>query len=176
MNFCSFVCYLLIMIITAGLISVMEVNYFGAVALTKKLLPLLRISKGRVINVSSVGGMLVTGGGSAYASSKFALDAFTDGLRKELKPQGIAVIGISAGVIKTAIHEKVQSVSFKRPEDVDVDVWALYDRYVSKEKSEKFQKMVDLGLTTESSNEAIVDALVSSRPSSRYVFNHDCNK
>ena len=86
--------------------AVMEVNYFGAVALTKQFLPLIRASKGRIINVSSLAGIVTTGSRSAYCGSKFALEGFSDSLRKEVRPLGVAVSLVNPGYVNTRIGEK----------------------------------------------------------------------
>ncbi len=147
---------------------VMEVNYFGAVALTKTFLPILRASKGRVINISSIGGMFSIGAHGTYAATKFALDAFTDGLRKEVRPQGIAVVGINPGLIKTSILDKMLSSGFTKPDDVEGEVWDLYDRYLVRAMHEKLSKFADDGSTTKSTNADILHAIISARPYSRY--------
>ena len=80
---------------------VMEVNFFGAVSLTKTFLELIRENKGRVINVSSLNGIIGTGSKSAYCASKFALEGFSDSLRKEVAPLGVAVSIVNPG---TAVY------------------------------------------------------------------------
>lgn len=71
---------------------VFEVNFLGAVNVTRAALPHLRASgRGHVSNVSSLAGLLAIYGYAAYAPSKFALTAFSEVLRQELRPQGIRV-------------------------------------------------------------------------------------
>lgn len=84
----------------------MEVNFFGLVALTQACLPLLRAGQGRVINVSSIGGRIVAPLLAPYSASKFALEAYSDGLRRELAPWGLPVVSIQAGSIDTPIWAK----------------------------------------------------------------------
>ena len=69
----------------------LEVNAVGSVAVTQALLPRLRASRGRVVFVSSVNGRISTPMTSAYNASKFAVEAFADALRVEVKPWGIRV-------------------------------------------------------------------------------------
>jgi NAD(P)-dependent dehydrogenase (short-subunit alcohol dehydrogenase family) len=85
---------------------VMDVNFFGHVVMTKKFLPLL-ISKrdSRVINICSVAGYLAAAGMSAYAASKFALESFSDCLRREMFPWGLRVSIIEPGFMRTPIIE-----------------------------------------------------------------------
>src|SRR6478609_12166181 len=66
-----------------------EVNLFGHVAVTQALLPELFRSKGRVINISSVGGKVAMGAYGPYAATKFALEAVSDSLRREVAALGV---------------------------------------------------------------------------------------
>ena len=65
-----------------------EVNFFGQVAVIQALMPALRDAGGRVVNVSSIGGRVAGPTFGAYAASKFALEAMSDSLRREVAPQG----------------------------------------------------------------------------------------
>ena len=77
-------------------------NLFGLAALTKLVLPHMRHQKaGRIINISSMGGRFTTYFGAWYHATKYALEAFSDGLRMEVKPFGIDVSLIEPGGIKT---------------------------------------------------------------------------
>ncbi|MFH1464180.1 MAG: SDR family NAD(P)-dependent oxidoreductase [Pseudomonadota bacterium] len=68
------------------------VNYLGMVWTTRAFLPaLLASGRGRVLNVSSIAGLLGVFGYTAYGASKFAVTGFTEALRQELKPKGITV-------------------------------------------------------------------------------------
>ncbi len=78
-----------------------EVNLFGHIAVTQALLPALRRSQGRVINISSVNGKVAMAGYGAYAGVKFAVEGMSDSLRQELKPQGVPVIIVEPGGVKT---------------------------------------------------------------------------
>ena len=66
-----------------------EVNFFGHVAMTQALLPALIESRGTVVNISSVGGKLAMATYGPYAAKKFALEAVSDALRREVKPLGV---------------------------------------------------------------------------------------
>ncbi|PVD33244.1 hypothetical protein C0Q70_04495 [Pomacea canaliculata] len=63
---------------------VMEVNLFGAVRVTRAMLPLIRQARGRIVNVSSLLGRLTLEGCGAYSMSKHALQAYTETLRQEM--------------------------------------------------------------------------------------------
>ncbi|MEM6378149.1 MAG: SDR family oxidoreductase [Bacteroidota bacterium] len=81
---------------------IFDVNFFGAVAMTKAILPqMLQQNSGRIVVISSVAGKVSTPLRSAYAASKHALHGFYDALRYELKHTNIAVTVICPGYIKT---------------------------------------------------------------------------
>lgn len=72
--------------------SIMDVNFFGTVNVTKAVLPgMIQRGSGHIVNISSFLGFFASYGYSAYASSKFAVRGFSDVIRAELKPQGIKV-------------------------------------------------------------------------------------
>jgi len=88
-----------------------DVNFFGLIDVTKAYLPLLGASKdsqshGKIINISSISGRRAHPFVSPYCASKFALEAFSDSLRRELMIYGVDVILIEPGPIKTAIWDK----------------------------------------------------------------------
>jgi len=78
-----------------------ETNVFAVVGVTRALFPLLRKSKGMVVNIGSVSGVLVTPFAGAYCASKAAVHALCDSLRLELAPFGIRLMEIQPGAIDT---------------------------------------------------------------------------
>lgn len=83
-----------------------EVNCFGAIALTQAALPLLREQPSRIVFVGSVSGRVAVPYLAAYSASKFALRAFADALRIELKPSAIDVCLVEPGSVATPIWSK----------------------------------------------------------------------
>ena len=88
-----------------------EVNVFGLIAVSQEALPLLHASKEagyepRIVNIGSVSGYLTSPFTTIYSASKFAVEALTDGLRRELLPFGIDVISVAPGPVKTPIWSK----------------------------------------------------------------------
>ncbi|WP_052128972.1 SDR family NAD(P)-dependent oxidoreductase [Neosynechococcus sphagnicola] len=65
-----------------------EVNVIGQVMVTQAFLPLIRQSRGRIINIGSVGGKITIPFGGALCASKYAIEAINDALRMELYPSG----------------------------------------------------------------------------------------
>ena len=84
--------------------AVMEVNYFGAIGLTKAVLPILLAQRaGTVVTVSSVMGYVGTPKRAAYAASKHAVRGWFDSLRAEIAPQGVHVCLVCPGWVRTNI-------------------------------------------------------------------------
>src|SRR5690606_37263073 len=79
-----------------------ETNVFGLTQMCQLVLPAMRdAGRGRIINVSSMGGRMVLPVGGWYHSTKYAVEALSDALRMEVRPFGIEVVIIEPGVIKT---------------------------------------------------------------------------
>lgn len=79
-----------------------DVNVFGVLNVLRAALPSMRAARsGHILNISSTAGMLTLPGSSAYAASKHALEALTEGLRMELAPLGIRVICVEPGPFRT---------------------------------------------------------------------------
>ncbi len=83
-----------------------DVNFFGQIAVTRAMLPALRLARGRIAFLSSIGGRVAMGFNGPYAASKHAIEAVGDALRVELHNSGIQVGLIEPGSIATPIWDK----------------------------------------------------------------------
>jgi NAD(P)-dependent dehydrogenase (short-subunit alcohol dehydrogenase family) len=98
----------------------LEVNVVGPFLVTKAFGPLLgadrslRGTPGRVVNISSIAGVRALPFLGPYAASKFALEGYSEALRRELLLFGIDVIVIGPGAVKTAIWDKAEEVDLSR--------------------------------------------------------------
>lgn len=82
--------------------AVFEVNVFGLLTVTRGVLPVLRQQRsGTIINISSVAGFVSRPGWGVYAATKFAVEAISEGLGKELAPLGIKVVAVEPGAFRT---------------------------------------------------------------------------
>ena len=82
--------------------ALMETNFFGAVAVIKAALPVLRAQRsGAIVNISSLGGQLSFAGFGAYSASKFALEGISEALAPEVAPLGIKVLLVEPGNFRT---------------------------------------------------------------------------
>ncbi|QLG95112.1 SDR family oxidoreductase [Pseudomonas yamanorum] len=79
-----------------------ETNVFAIVGVTQAFFPAIRRSKGLVVNIGSVSGVLVTPFAGAYCASKAAVHALSDALRMELAPFGVRVMEVQPGAIDTS--------------------------------------------------------------------------
>lgn len=80
----------------------LEVNLFGLASLTQKIIPHMRKQRwGKIVNISSVGGVAATPYSGWYAASKFAVEGFSSALRQELSPFGVDVIIVRPGATES---------------------------------------------------------------------------
>lgn len=85
-----------------------DVNVFGALRMVRAVVPHMRQQGGgRIINIGSIAGKLVTPANGTYSATKFALEALSDALRLELVPFGIQVVLVEPGAIKTNFDQTV---------------------------------------------------------------------
>jgi NADP-dependent 3-hydroxy acid dehydrogenase YdfG len=144
-----------------------ETNVFGLLRLTQLVLPGMRAQRrGKVVNISSMGGRLTFPGGGLYHASKYSVEAISDALRFEVRGFGIDVIVIEPGLIITNFGE-VASASV-----VGAGNGGAYDDFNRKvaELTEGAYKgpMAKLGAGPEAVAKTIERAISSRRPRSRY--------
>jgi short-subunit dehydrogenase len=82
----------------------MRINLWGSVWCTHAALPHLKASKGQIVAVSSLAGLIGVPGRTAYSATKFAMTGFFEALRAELKPAGVGVTTAYPGVVATDIR------------------------------------------------------------------------
>ncbi|MGO1054628.1 oxidoreductase [Crossiella sp. CA198] len=82
--------------------SVFDTNVFGLLAVTRALLPVFRAQRaGKILNLSSVGGVVSWAGWGAYCATKFAVEGISEALRLELAPLGVQVTSVQPGPFRT---------------------------------------------------------------------------
>lgn len=84
-----------------------EVNFFGAAFLTRDLLPALRAARGKVLNVSSILGLVSLPLAGAYCASKHALEGLSEALAFELEPHGVQVCAVEPGGFRTRFNDNL---------------------------------------------------------------------
>ncbi|XP_069826507.1 retinol dehydrogenase 7-like [Dendropsophus ebraccatus] len=90
-------------------VKVLNVNLFGMIDVTLSLLPFIMRARGRIINVSSVMGRLAFVGGG-YSISRFGVEAFSDALRRELRPFGVRISVIEPSSYKTPATDEETTI------------------------------------------------------------------
>jgi NAD(P)-dependent dehydrogenase (short-subunit alcohol dehydrogenase family) len=151
----------------------LEINLVGQVAVTQALLPALRRGRGRIVNVSSIGGRVALPLLGAYAMSKFGLEAFSDSLRRELRHQGVDVIVIEPGGVKTPIWKKGSALADELTKGMTPEGERLYGRMIEAVRRETAKIEQVRGLPPREVAEVIGTALTASRPRARYVVGRD---
>jgi NAD(P)-dependent dehydrogenase (short-subunit alcohol dehydrogenase family) len=101
-----------------------NVNVYGVFRVTQAFAPLIIASKGRIVNISSISGVLSGGGYGMYAASKHALEAMTDALAAELKDFGVHVSAVNPGNFASEIGLTRCKRLLK---DKDADNWGLFE-------------------------------------------------
>ncbi len=149
-----------------------EVNVFGLVDTTQKVLPHLLASRGRVINVSSIGGRVSTPLMAPYGASKFAVEALTDALRLELRQFGVWAACIEPGMVKTEIWKKGEEQLDKYKTEQPTEALARYaDLTAALERFSATGK--NKGVEPIKVARAIEHALLAKRPRTRYPVGPD---
>jgi NAD(P)-dependent dehydrogenase (short-subunit alcohol dehydrogenase family) len=111
----------------------METNFFGAVAMTKAVLPVMRRQRsGHIIQVSSVSGQMPVPMLSSYTASKFALEGWSESLRIEVRSLGIRVVIVEPGSYETDIWDR----------NLKIGKQALDPSSPNKERSQRFAAFI----------------------------------
>jgi len=149
-----------------------DVNFFGHVAVTQALIPALRRARGRIVLISSVGGLLTTPYLAPYHASKYALEAVANSLRLELAGSHIQVALIEPGSVATPIWEKNrgQVDEFAVPEE-------LREQYghVPAAMAKTLQSTARRGIPSERVAQTIERALSAKRMRARYLIGRDAH-
>jgi NAD(P)-dependent dehydrogenase (short-subunit alcohol dehydrogenase family) len=151
----------------------LEINVIGQVAVTQAFLPALRQDGGRIVNISSIGGRVALPMAGPYAASKFALEAISDSLRREVGRHGVDVIVVEPGGIKTPIWAKGGAKADEMRERMPEDAERLYGGLIRAVRTESEKIATDRGLPPSAVAEAVGEALTAGRPRTRYLVGRD---
>lgn len=144
----------------------LEVNLVGTHDLTRRLIPSMRKNgAGRIVNCSSVLGMVVAPYRGAYCASKFALEALTTSLRLELEGSGIGVSLIEPGPIRSRFVE--HSVA-RLLATIDIDNSPHRDVYRTRLEQMKAGGQISFKLEPEAVSKRLIHAVESNRPKAHY--------
>jgi NAD(P)-dependent dehydrogenase (short-subunit alcohol dehydrogenase family) len=146
----------------------LEVNLLGQVRVTQALLPAVIAARGRIVNMSSIGGRQALPLFGPYAASKFALEAMTDSLRRELRGQGVHVVAVEPGAIATPIWGKGMAEAERRIGEVP----QRYEGMIAAVRRQAERAAVE-GLDPDEVAAAVEAALTAARPRTRYVVGRE---
>ena len=151
----------------------LEVNVIGQVAVTQAFIGGLRAGRGRIVNVGSISGRLATPMVGPYVAAKFALEGLTDTLRRELALQGIDVIMIEPGGVKTPLLGKanqwVEQLYGDSPPELAQRYGAMLT--VMLEQTNKIDRRT--GIDASAVAKVVGKALTVRRPRTRYLVGRD---
>jgi NAD(P)-dependent dehydrogenase (short-subunit alcohol dehydrogenase family) len=148
----------------------LEVNVISQLAVIQAVMPQLRSARGRIVNVSSIGGRMALPLYGPYSASKFALEALSDSLRREQRE--IKVIVIQPGAIATPIWERGIATADALWNAMPPDAHARYGALVNTLRGRAKQLSTE-GLPAEDAAAVIVQALTTEKPRTRYVIGRE---
>jgi NAD(P)-dependent dehydrogenase (short-subunit alcohol dehydrogenase family) len=151
---------------------VFEVNLFGHIAVTQALLPALLRSKGRVINISSIGGKVAMATYGAYAGAKFALEATSDSLRREVAPLGVQVVVVEPGGVRTEIATRGIATANDLAAGMTPEQDERYGRMVQA-TNKLMASGTASGVTADAAARVIAKAVTTRKPRTRYTIGRD---
>jgi NAD(P)-dependent dehydrogenase (short-subunit alcohol dehydrogenase family) len=145
-----------------------ETNLFGVTRVTQTALPIMRKQKsGIIVNISS--GVVTIGGypgGSAYVSTKFAIEGLSKSMAYELEPFGIKVVLVEPGVIRTNLVNSM--VSAKKSQDPNSPYSQIMQNVAT-----SFQHMIEGGSSADVVAKVVLKAVTSENPSLKYLAGKD---
>jgi NAD(P)-dependent dehydrogenase (short-subunit alcohol dehydrogenase family) len=149
-----------------------EVNLIGQVAVTQALIPALRRARGRLIFISSIGGLVATPYMSPYHASKFGIEAVGDSLRLELRRFGVEVSIVEPGSVATPIWEKGQATARAVRDNLTAEGEELYGEQIGGSQK-RLEEARQRGSPPEKVAKVVAHALTADRPRTRYLVGPD---
>jgi NAD(P)-dependent dehydrogenase (short-subunit alcohol dehydrogenase family) len=146
----------------------MEINLVGQVAVTRALLPAVLRARGHIVNMSSIGGRVANPLFGPYSASKFALEAMSDALRREVSPHGVRVVVVEPGGIATPIWDKGHADADQMLEGADPDAVRRYGGLIEQVRRST-ERLAREGLPPEAVAEVVGKAVTAQHPRARYV-------
>lgn len=137
-----------------------NVNVLGLLAACQTFLPLIRRAKGRVVNLSSLSGLLAVPFLGPYCASKAAVESLSDSMRRELQPLGVHVTVIQPGATRTSMWTKAEKIDLTAFKDTP------YGHAAAKVKDKAVGKG-HRGQPPEKAAEAVLEALTADSPPTR---------
>jgi NAD(P)-dependent dehydrogenase (short-subunit alcohol dehydrogenase family) len=151
----------------------LEVNVTGMLRSTQAMLPLIRQGgRGRIVNMSSIGGRVAAPMVGPYAASKFAVEGLSDSLRRELRPWSIHVALIEPGAVATPIWDKSIAAGDQIRAESPPEAEKLYGEVIEAIRKQAQKNAIE-GVPPQEVAEAVADALTADKPKTRYLVGRD---
>jgi NAD(P)-dependent dehydrogenase (short-subunit alcohol dehydrogenase family) len=146
-----------------------DVNVIAQIAVTQAVLPKIRDARGRVVFISSIGGLFTTPGTGAYNASKYAIELLADALRMELRPWRIPVSLVEPGSIRTDMWGDVLNEYDRMSKQLTNEHRHLYASHLAGSRR-LLGRMQKLAADPKKVVKAVDHALASKRPKRRYLL------
>ena len=151
---------------------IVEVNLLGQVAVTRALLPAVLRARGRIVNMSSIGGRVASPLFGPYSATKFALEAVSDSLRREVAAHGVHVVSIEPGGIATPIWAKGMEEGRRTMGGMSEEAARRYATLIPA-VTRVAERLARDGLPPEAVAEVVGHAVTARRPRARYVIGRE---
>jgi NAD(P)-dependent dehydrogenase (short-subunit alcohol dehydrogenase family) len=145
----------------------LEVNVIGQLAVIQAVISNLREARGRIVNVSSIGGRMALPLYGPYSASKFALEALSDALRREQRD--VTVIVVEPGAIATPIWDRGIATADAIWDAVPEEGHQRYGKLVTTLRA-RAKELGTTGIPVEDAAKVIVNALTTEKPRARYII------
>ncbi|XP_019410237.1 PREDICTED: dehydrogenase/reductase SDR family member 9-like [Crocodylus porosus] len=153
-----------------------EVNLIGLINVTLNMLPLVKKAKGRIVNISSIGGRLAVNGGG-YFPSKYGLEGFNDSLRRDMIAFGVKVSCIEPGLFNTELSNQTKVIKEREAiwNQLPPATKKQYGEGYLQEDAARKGKLVRMSMNTDFSLvvQCMEHALTSLHPHTRYPVGRD---
>lgn len=144
----------------------MEVNFFGVWRVTQAVFPLMRAARsGRILTVTSVGGLIGQPFNDAYCAAKFAVEGFMESLAPVARRLGIEVSLIEPGAVNTEFVGSVQALMHETTREPQEGYGPMLEAYLTATQ----QTFATIGQTPEEIGQVIVEAATTNTPHFRYT-------
>lgn len=150
-----------------------DVNFFGHVAVSQVLLSaLFADGDGRLVNISSIGGRVAFPTYGAYAAAKFAVEGFSDVVRREVARYGVKIIVIEPGTVATAMWDKGIATMVTLAATMTSEQHARYDDLIAAMDKQSRQQ-AGTEIQPAQVAKVIAGAIQSREPRTRYLVGRD---
>jgi short-subunit dehydrogenase len=142
-----------------------ETNFFGVIRVTQAVIPIMKEqNSGMIVNISSGAGRFGYPGGSAYVSTKFALEGLSESISYELEPFGIKVALVEPGFVKT----NFSNVIAKKSQEPDSEYSKMMEKMAG-----RMEEMRRNASSSELVANIVLEAVTTKNPNLRYLAGKD---